>query len=65
MALAVVLFAEVEGLERAFKSTPDLKRPEREAGSGWLRARLLIVLALLLAEEDEADAEAEVLVARA
>lgn len=63
MALAVVLFAEVEGLERAFKSTPDLKRPKREAGSGWLRARLLTVLALLLAEEDEADAE--VLVARA
>ncbi len=65
MALAVVLFVEVEGLGRAFKSRPDLKRPEREAGSGWLRARLLIVLALLLAEEDEADAEAEVLVARA
>ncbi len=63
MALAVVLFVEVEGLERVCKSMPDLKRPEREAGSGWLRARLLIVLALLLAEEDEADAEAELLVA--
>ena len=65
MAPAVVLLVEAEGLERAFKSIPDLKRPERDAGSGWLRARLLTVLALLLAEDNEADGEAEVLVARA
>ncbi len=50
-----------EVLVRELRSNPDRKTPDRTAGEGCVRARLLTVLALLVAgDEEEVVADAEV-----